>query len=235
MYFGHLFVGFKRWRWTLWESLNLLLFAVQWFQHYRGLENANKYWTYQMALFSTQTGKKPPKYSQIPCSTFCSNKLPYAAKTYAFEQELRNSLFCRAHVHLNPMRFRKRTTAAAAAKRRSRRRNGAITTTPISTTTTAATATARLSKGQIILWHCRLTRQLHNTHTGKDTHWHTDISKAYTKYENDCAIHEWNKHYMYKYALHVHEIASMSNTNIQIVDDPNQNNILKSGNRTPLS
>ena len=48
---------------------------------------------------------------------------------------------------------------------------------------------------------------------------------------NETNITRTDMHYMYVH----HEIASMSNTNIQIVDDRNQNNILKSGNRTPSS
>ena len=106
----------------------------------------------QMALFSIQTGKKPPKYSRIPCSTFCSNKLPICCKNLRF------------WTRVAQLSFLSRACApksnAFSQKRRSRRRNGATTTTPTSTTTTAATATARLSKGHIILRHCRLTRQL---------------------------------------------------------------------------
>ena len=48
---------------------------------------------------------------------------------------------------------------------------------------------------------------------------------------NEINITCTDMHYMYVH----HEIASMSNTNIQIVNDRNQNNILEKGNRTPSS
>ena len=45
-------------------------------------------------------------------------------------------------------------------------------------------------------------------------------------------MHEWNKHYMYRYALHVRTSWNSFHVKYQHVDDRNQNNIRKSGNRT---